>query len=65
MFLVVRRWSSCIVTDAGFGTMCDLLVSWHIQEVVLPSISVVEERFDPMDESQVDLTGIVNAGAVG
>ena len=52
-------------TDAGFGTMCDLLVSWHIQEVVLPSISVVEERFDPMDESQVDLTGIVNAGAVG
>ncbi len=45
----------------SFGPVCDLLVSWHIQEVVLPSISQEESRFDPFDESQVDLSGIVNA----
>ena len=45
----------------SFGPVCDLLVSWHIQEVVLPSISQEESRFDPYDESQVDLSGIVNA----
>ena len=36
----------------------DLLVSWHIQEVVLPSQVVEEIPFDPFDESQVDLTVI-------
>ena len=45
----------------SYGQVCDLLVSWHIQEVVLPSITVEEKPFDPFDESQVDLTGIVNA----
>ena len=34
---------------------CDLLVSWHIQEVVLPSLIEEEELFDPLDKSQVDL----------
>ena len=42
-------------------SVCDLLVSWHIQEVVLPSITVEIRPFDPLDESQVDLSGIVNA----
>ena len=46
---------------ASYGEVCDLLVSWHIQEVVLPGITDTEEAFDPYDESQVDLTGIVNA----
>lgn len=36
----------------------DLLVSWHIQEVVIPSQVVEEIPFDPMDETQVDLTVI-------
>lgn len=45
--------------------VCDLLVSWHIQEVVLPSITVVEDPFDPLDEDQVDLSGIVNAKTGG
>lgn len=45
----------------SYGSVCDLLVSWHIQEVVLPSIAVEETPFDPYDESQVDLSGIVNA----
>ena len=41
--------------------ICNLLVNWHIQKVVLPSISVTEKKFDPYDENQVDLSGIVNA----
>ena len=46
---------------ASYGQVCDLLVNWHIQTVVLPSITVEDSHFDPYDESQVDLTGIVNA----
>ena len=46
---------------ASYGQVCDLLVNWHIQTVVLPSITVEESHFDPYDESQIDLTGIVNA----
>ena len=47
--------------ETSYGQVCDLLVNWHIQTVVLPSISVEESKFDPYDESQIDLTGIVNA----
>ena len=47
---------------ASYGQVCDLLVNWHLQTVVLPSIAVEENQFDPYDESQVDLSGIVNAG---
>lgn len=46
---------------ASYSQVCDLLVSWHIQTVVLPSITVEESHFDPYDESQIDLSGIVNA----
>ena len=45
--------------------ICNLLVNWHIQQVVLPSIAITETRFDPYDETQVDLSGIVNAGTAG
>ena len=38
-----------------------MLVSWHIQTVVLPYITVEESQFDPYDENQIDLSGIVNA----
>lgn len=41
--------------------ICNLLVNWHIQKVVLPSLAVTETHFDPYDEYQVDLSGIVNA----
>lgn len=42
--------------------VADMLVSWHIQEVVIPSqTDETESVFDPYDESQVDLSGIVNA----
>ena len=49
----------------SYGAVCDLLVSWHVQEVVKvqeellnPDQDVV---FDPYDETQVDLSGIANA----
>jgi hypothetical protein len=40
------------------GNVTDLLVSWHIQEVVIPSQVVETIPFNPLDESQVDLTVI-------
>ncbi len=56
------------VCDAFFGDntpedaeACDLLVSWHIQEIVLPTQIEEEEIFNPLDKSQVDLSDIPNA----
>ena len=43
---------------ASYSQVCDLLVNWHIQEVVLPSIAVEESHFDPFDETQVDVSDI-------
>ena len=43
--------------------IADLLVSWHYQEVVIPSITEPEVEFDPMDETQVDLTGLPHGPA--
>ena len=45
----------------SYGQVCDLLVNWHIDQVVIPSLTIAENPFDPYDESQVDLSGIVNA----
>ena len=42
----------------SYSEVCDLLVNWHIQEVVLPSIAVEENHFDPYDKTQVDVTDI-------
>ena len=36
-------------------------MNWHYQEVVLPALTGEEKPFDPLDENQVDLSGIVNA----
>ena len=44
----------------SYGKVTDLLVSWHIQQIVLPSITVEESPFDPYDRTQVDLSGNVN-----
>lgn len=42
-----------------YSSVCDYLVNWHIIEYTEPD--EVETKFDPFDETQVDLTGIVNA----
>ena len=44
----------------SYGKVTDLLVSWHIQQIVLPSITEEEDPFDPYDSTQVDLSGNVN-----
>lgn len=38
------------------NAVSDLLVSWHYQEIVLPTITEEEVVFDPKDETQVDLS---------
>ena len=46
---------------ASYGDVCDLLVNWHYKTIVLPTITENVKLFDPYDETQVDLSGIVNA----
>lgn len=43
----------------------DLLVSWHIQKLVLPLLQEEDVKFDPLDETQVDLSGLANAPTAG
>ena len=58
-YLVTGTADEATVT---YEQVADLLVGWHIQEVVLPSQQEEDVSvFDPYDESQVDLSGIVNA----
>ena len=40
---------------ASYGEVCDLLVSWHIQEIYLPAHKDEEVGFDPTDKNQVQL----------
>ena len=49
--------------DVTDREIAELLVSWHYQEVIIPSITEPEVDFDPMDETQVDLTGLPHAPA--
>ena len=37
----------------SYGTVVDLLVSWHIQEIILPQNQEDEVKFDPYDEEYV------------
>ena len=46
---------------ASYGAVTDMLVSWHYQKEILPTLVQQEKKFDPYDEGQVDLSGIVNA----
>ena len=46
----------------SYGEVSQLLTAWHIQEIVLPAQREENEStFDPYDETQVDLSGIVGA----
>ncbi len=47
---------------ASYGEVCDLLVNWHIRNIVHPAQKEeASSTFDPYDEGQVDLSGIVGA----
>ena len=42
---------------ASYGQVCDLLVSWYIQEIYMPEHQDEIEQFDPLDKDQVGLGG--------
>ena len=44
-----------------YSDIADLLASWYIQKFIVPLHQEEEAPFNPMDPSQVDLSGIVNA----
>jgi len=44
---------------ASYGAVCDQLVNWYISQYATPE-DLGEPQFDPFDEAQVDLSGIVN-----
>ena len=46
-------------TQVRYSSVCDYLVNWHIDQYV--EEEEVESKFDPFDETQVDLSGLVNA----
>lgn len=43
-----------------YGSVCDYLVNWYIDQYV--EEEEVEVKFDPLDETQVDLTGLIREG---
>lgn len=45
--------------ELEWNSIADMLVSWHIQEYVLPALEEEEVLFDPLDPSQIDLTTTV------
>ena len=45
-------------TRDRYSSTCDYLVNWHIDQYVVEE--VIEEKFDPFDETQVDLSGLPN-----
>ena len=49
--------------DTTNWEIAQLLTRWHYQEITLPSITEPEKKFDPLDETQVDLTGLPNIEA--
>ena len=46
------------------NNVADLLTAWHIQEYVLPTLAETQTLFNPMDETQVDLTGLPHGPVV-
>ena len=55
-----NRFFSSDQAAEGDALFTDLLVSWHIQEVVIPLTPVDENTFDPTDETDDRLQDIVN-----
>ena len=53
--------TAAAITFSSYNSTTDLLASWYIQEYILPLHQDKDAVFDPLDASQVDLTGLVNA----
>ena len=41
---------------ASYSEVCDLLVNWYMQEIYYPEHQEEQDKFDPLDKNQVDLT---------
>lgn len=52
-----------LITFSKYSDASDLLVSWYIQNFIVPLHVEEEAPFNPKDPTQVDLSGIVNAKA--
>ena len=65
MYADLQTYEKFLKEDADENEACQLLVSWYVQEIVLPTQVEDEAKFDPYDETQVDLSGIVNAKTNG
>lgn len=49
------------ITFSEYSTAADLLTNWYVQNFIAPLHVEEETPFNPLDPSQVDLTGLVNA----
>lgn len=44
---------------ASYGSVTDHLVSWHYQQIILPTLVEEKTVFDPFDTNQVDISDIL------
>ena len=49
------------ISFSEYSSAADLLTNWYIQTYIVPQNVEEEVPFNPLDPSQVDLTGLVNA----
>jgi len=49
------------ISFSRYSDVSDLLANWYIQKFIVPLHVEVETPFDPLDPTQVDLSGLVNA----
>lgn len=49
------------ISFSEYTGVADLLVNWYIQTYIVPQHVAEDLPFDPLDATQVDLTGLVNA----
>ena len=61
--LAAERAEKQGLKDTTDAEIAELLTRWHYQEIYLPSVTEPEKIFNPLDENQVDLTGLPHAAA--
>ncbi len=49
------------ISFSEYSSAADLLTNWYIQTYIVPQNVEEEQPFSPLDPSQVDLSGLVNA----
>ena len=55
---LTKQESTKLTPEQTDEAIAQLLVSWHRQEIVLPSLVEPEVLFDPYDETMVDMSGL-------